>query len=420
MRIKAKTKNLHLIVTAKMQFGEEIDERALDAFSRIYLRGFLKPKLLNKRTLECTGPIGVSLAERFQKPVGQRDFLFIIEQLVLAIQKIQLNNLKLDMAVFDLRYVFINEVTKELQILYIPKSRGITNVSLMQFVEDIIYSISPADEKAAETISRFTYFIKNQTEFVPETVEKYVLHEDRSVVNTIKRQNAGQSGFMTSKHQHYVEHYEEKEREQEHDGSSGELQHTEKRDPHKETVVSPKTVVRPERKVVPKTDVEEEATDVLEEDTSVLDEEEEATTFLDEEEEATTFLDEEEETSILEEEATSLLVEDEEGTMLLTDANKVRFPTLFRVLTEEKISINKPVFRLGKEKSYVDYFISNNNAVSRSHADIITRGKKYFILDLNSKNHTYINDQIVPVQCETELHDGDHIKLGNEEFIFNA
>lgn len=419
MRIKAKTKNLHLIVTAKMQFGEEIDERALDAFSRIYLRGFLKPKMLNKRTLECSGPIGISLAERFQKPVGQRDFLFIIEQLVLAIQKIQLNNLKLDMAVFDLKYVFINEVTKELQILYIPRSRGITSVSLMQFVEDIIYSISPVDEKASETISRFTYFIKNQTEFVPETVEKYVLHEDRSVVNTIKRQNAGQSGFMTSKHQHYVEHYEEKEQEQEHDSSIDEPHPTEKRVAIKDTVSSSKTVVKQERKVIPKEDDEEDATDILEEDTAVLDEEE-ATTFLDEEEEATTFLDEEEETSILEEEATSLLVEDEEGTMLLTDANRVRFPTLFRVLTEEKISINKPVFRLGKEKSYVDYFISNNNAVSRSHADIITRGKKYFVLDLNSKNHTYINDQIVPVQCETEIHDGDHLKLGNEEFIFNT
>lgn len=246
MKIKAKSKNLHLIVTAKMQFGEEIDERALDAFSRIYLRGFLKPKLLNKRTLECSGPIGISLAERFQKPVGQRDFLFIIEQLVLAIQKIQLNNLKLDMAVFDLRYVFINEVTKELQILYIPRSRGITNVSLMQFVENIIYSISPVDEKAAETISRFTYFIKNQTDFIPETVEKYVLHEDRSVVNTIKRQNAGQSGFMTSKHQHYVEHYEEKEREQEQEGSSDEPQYTEKRVPRKDTTPSSKKVVRPE------------------------------------------------------------------------------------------------------------------------------------------------------------------------------
>lgn len=82
--------------------------------------------------------------------------------------------------------------------------------------------------------------------------------------------------------------------------------------------------------------------------------------------------------------------------------------------------MNKPVFRLGKERSYVDYFVTNNIAVSRSHADIITRNGQFYIVDLNSKNHTYINDQILPVHCEIEINDGDRLKLGNEEFIFHA
>jgi pSer/pThr/pTyr-binding forkhead associated (FHA) protein len=101
-------------------------------------------------------------------------------------------------------------------------------------------------------------------------------------------------------------------------------------------------------------------------------------------------------------------------------SRSVHYPALLRVLTNETISVNKPVFRLGKERSYVDYFVTNNNAVSRSHADIITRGRKYFVIDLNSKNHTYINDQIIAVHCETEIRNGDRLKLGNEEFIFRA
>ena len=103
-----------------------------------------------------------------------------------------------------------------------------------------------------------------------------------------------------------------------------------------------------------------------------------------------------------------------------TTVTNVHFPTLYRVLTDEKISVNKPVFRLGKEKSYVDYFVTNNIAVSRSHADIITRGSKYFVRDLNSKNHTYINEQMIPIQVEVEIHNGDRLKLGNEEFVFNT
>ena len=67
----------------------------------------------------------------------------------------------------------------------------------------------------------------------------------------------------------------------------------------------------------------------------------------------------------------------------------------------------------------MDYFVTNNNAVSRGHADIITRGNRYFVRDLNSKNKTYINGQAIPPQCECELLDGSRLTLGNEEFIFN-
>ena len=41
-------------------------------------------------------------------------------------------------------------------------------------------------------------------------VEAFVAKEDRSVVNTIKKQNAGQSGFMTNKQRHYYAHYDNK------------------------------------------------------------------------------------------------------------------------------------------------------------------------------------------------------------------
>jgi hypothetical protein len=151
------------------------------------------------------------------------------------------------------------------------------------------------------------------------------------------------------------------------------------------------------------------------ESTDLLDEDEETGLL---EEDGTDYLEDEEETGLLEEE-TGLLDEDD-GTALLIEEQEVHFPSLFRLLTEETISVNKPVFRLGKERSYVDYFVTNNNAVSRSHADIITRGNKYFVIDLNSKNHTYINDQMLPVQVEMEICDGDRLKLGNEEFIFNV
>lgn len=94
-------------------------------------------------------------------------------------------------------------------------------------------------------------------------------------------------------------------------------------------------------------------------------------------------------------------------------------PHLIRRRSNEQIEIDKPIFRIGKEKSYVDYFIGDNPAISRSHANIITKEGKYYIVDTNSTNHTYIEGKMIPCNQETELHSGNVIKLANEEFEFH-
>lgn len=372
MKFKAKAKDCQLIIKVKTSFGEVIDEKELDRFSRVFLRGFLKPKRIKKNQIEYTGPIGVSLYERLKRPITKRDFLFIIEQVVVAVHKLQINNMSLNNLIMNTHNVYINESTKEVQFMYVPTTTGQLNSNIIEFIETIVYSTKPANEKDSEFASRFIYFFRSIKPFDILKVESFVSKEDRSVINTIRKQNAGQSGFMTDKPQHYYEHQDDK-----------------------------------------KAQDDDEATGLLDDDdaTGILDEDE-ATGLLDDE--ATGLLDGADE-------ATGLLVDEDEATGLLNENNaNVHYPTLFRILTEEEISVNKPVFRLGKERSYVDYFVTNNIAVSRSHADIITRGTRYYVKDLNSKNHTYINGQELPVHCEVEIYDGNLLKLGNEEFIFRA
>lgn len=397
MKFKAKAKDCQLLVKAKASMGETIDEKELDRFSRVYLRGFLKPRLVKKNLVEYTGPVGISLYERLKKPTTKRDFLFVLEQIVVAVQKLQANSMGLNNLVMNLQYVYINEVTKEIQFIYIPTAKGLQNLNLIEFIEAVAYSVKPADEKDNEFVSRFIYFFKAMKPFDINKVEAFVAKEDRSVVNTIKKQNAGQSGFMTNKPQHYYDHYDEKKKTEDDDDPTGLLTETDDDDP----------------------------TGLLVEDddpTGLLVEggDDDATGLLGDDDEATGLLNNVDD----DDDATGLLTstgDEDEATGLLVENNaNVRFPTLFRVLTEETISINKPVFRLGKERSYVDYFVTNNIAVSRSHADIITRGNKYFVKDLNSKNRTYINDQELPIHMEVEIHDGDRLKLGNEEFVFNV
>lgn len=93
-------------------------------------------------------------------------------------------------------------------------------------------------------------------------------------------------------------------------------------------------------------------------------------------------------------------------------------PHLIRAKNNEKILLDKPVFRVGKERSYVDYFIGDNTAISRSHANFITREGTYFVVDTNSTNHTFVNSRMIPSNEENVISHGDHIRLANEEFEF--
>ncbi len=95
-----------------------------------------------------------------------------------------------------------------------------------------------------------------------------------------------------------------------------------------------------------------------------------------------------------------------------------RNPFLVRAKNNEKIDLNKPVFRIGKERSFVDYFIGDNTAISRSHANIVNRDGEFFVVDTNSTNHTYVNGGMINSNMEVKLAHGDKVRLANEEFEF--
>lgn len=98
--------------------------------------------------------------------------------------------------------------------------------------------------------------------------------------------------------------------------------------------------------------------------------------------------------------------------------NNKPLPYIIRKRTGEKVLINKPVFRIGKERSYVDYFIGNNTAISRGHANIVVNGDKYYIVDTNSLNHTFVNGNMINSGTQVQIFNGDKIRLANEDFEF--
>ncbi len=360
-KYKIKKKECQLIVNVKLLSGERINDIEFNAFSRKYIRGFLKGNCIRKfgkNLVEYTGPIGISLHEYLKKPLEKKDFLFMIEQIVDMNQKLDSNALRKDCVIWDINYVFINEATRELQFIYLPLEQKPERANVQEMIDRILYSVSPAQEQNKNYISEFAYFLNGMDQFDLNKIEYFVMKEDSSVVKTIKKHAAGQSGYITDKRSEYLSHYREEE--------------------------------------------DDEKTGLLEDDeaTGLLKDEEATGLLLEEDDNETTLLSQEEETG------------------LLVEETRPHYPYLIRESNGERIEINKQVFRIGKERSYVDYFVMNNNAVSRSHADIITRGNQYFVKDLNSKNRTFINTRAIPVEQEMELLDADRLCLANEEFTF--
>lgn len=372
IKFKAKTKDAQLRVRAKLSFDENISFAELDAFSRKVLKGFLRPKQIKKRVIEFTGPIGIPISTRLQKPITKHDFFLIIEQIVDSVQKLNKNKFAISNVVWNINYSYINEATREIQLIYLPGSSLSLVGSVTEYFESIVYLTKPESGLDNDYASKFLYFLRSLKAFNPAFIENYIKREDSSVVKLIKKHNVGSSGFMTDKQRDYLTHYDEE------DEATGLMYD------------------------------EDEATGLMYED--------ESTGLMYEEEEVTGLLQDDEATGLLIDETNAN--EDDDATAYLDETPQIHYPTLLRVLTNETIQINKPVFRIGKEKSFVDYFVSNNNAVSRSHADIVTRGQRYFVIDLNSKNKTYINGHPLPIQQECEIYNGNQLRLANEEFVF--
>ena len=93
-------------------------------------------------------------------------------------------------------------------------------------------------------------------------------------------------------------------------------------------------------------------------------------------------------------------------------------PYLIRVSTEERIMLNKAVFKIGKATRGVDYTVGGNGAISRQHAFIIQKDGVCYIKDNKSTNHTYVNGKRVEDGEEEILTHDSLVRLADEEFTF--
>lgn len=471
-KYKAKNKNSKLFVKVKLLREEQLAARELSMISQRGFRGLLSPVIVKSNLLEYTGPQGRSMSDYLKQQLTGYEFHLILAQILRLERKITSGGFAVKHLIIDLRYIFINPYTKELQFIYLPLLTGNPCATMRELMEMIICHWRPAPEEDMQYPARFLSLLRSRQSYSPNRILAYIKQYDARVAEELCKMQTSMSGFITNKRADYYSHYDTQGK------------------PHADefTAFAPATDVLQDADVAGETQPNVEETDLLTEeypdDTALLDAarddaaaEENAsftpqahmesqwgeetglldTTQFPQWQEETGLLDTEqfpqwqedtglldttqfpqwgEETGILESNGATEQFKDfpdtspeTEETGLLTNAAprpqteraaNNSYPYLIRRSTNEQISVSKPVFRIGKERSYVDCFISNNGAISRSHADIIKRGNRFFVCDRNSTNKTYRNGYMLTPEEEVEIFDGDILQLANEEFEFHA
>lgn len=367
-KFKVKSKDSKITIKSKLDKDESINQREVDILNSKVIRGIMKPTVEGSRKISYLSPAGVTLEEYLGSGISKNDFFLVFAQILEVVKSVDRNSFNINNLVMNLKYTFINKQTKEVYFIYQPIMSQRISANLASFLYDVAYNTKLALNEDVKPINELLAYIRGLNVVAVLPLENYILKVYPQIYKQVKRQKLGQSEMLAGSDVYYRRNeWDEKKRKN------------------------------------------------VDDATSLLNEDDEATSLLNEEED--------EATSLLmadDDDSTSLLNDDDEATSLLGDNSSFqRFPYLIRKNTFDRIDINKPVFRIGKEKSYVDYFIGDNNTISRLHADIISRDNRYYLKDNNSTNHSYINGSMVQGNQEAELFDGAVVTLSNEDFEFH-
>lgn len=379
-KLKLQKKGGIVLLVVKSRKGQRLDEREIHIINNAGVRGLLSFESLQKKDafkliFDLTGYI--SLREYLKNPFRKENFAKLLQNIFDNLKAMRSVNFRPQKLVLDMDYVMINPSTQELQFVYLPIQALENGTELRSFLLEIIREGSFVADEDREYVREYITILNTGINFSEFELEQYIerLQEKEPDMQRIKcpkcKTQVGEEdkfcpvcGSPVAK---------------------------------KKSMDSGKIYMPPDS-----TGGAYEAGQTDNDTQAPVGRKKGTTEYF---------------TTVLGPEP-----ERQEpvygGTAVLGGANKHVLSYLIRESTQERISVDKPVFRIGKEKSYCDYFVKDNSAVSRSHANIIVRGERYYVVDLNSTNHTYVDGRLIQPQEETEIFSGTRLRLGNEEFTF--
>lgn len=90
---------------------------------------------------------------------------------------------------------------------------------------------------------------------------------------------------------------------------------------------------------------------------------------------------------------------------------------LVQKATNQYIHVTHTNFHIGRAEDVVDYTVHTQNCyLGNDHAYILIENGSYYIVDNNTQNHTYLNEQRLEPSKPTQFHAGDTIRMADIVF----
>ena len=188
MKCKVKIKNSQLQVKVKVSSKGDINQTEMNLIQRNQIRGLMKPDGVHWGYLECSGVNGVSLQQFIKKPISAKDFFLVIEQIIDIIERCEKSQLNRNKLLFTLDTIFVNEVTKAVQLIYLPVNSISSINNIHAFIDQLVSTLTPASTVDGDAISKFNFYLRKLDSFELKKVEDYIKRFDGEIVALVKGQ----------------------------------------------------------------------------------------------------------------------------------------------------------------------------------------------------------------------------------------
>lgn len=397
-----------IVITNRLLYPEALNERVFNAISSGMFEGLLPIEIIKKRKytdLRCSITGLMSLNTYFSGVVSREMFLDVILQLIGLVKNCEKNMINPGNLDFQADRIFVDPHTKAVTCIYWPIVNNQNSVPAYLFLKQLPYEVVFDEREERGYIDEYLKFFEGINPFSINNFEKLIL-------TLMGRQSS--DTYSPSGQIRYSGEIKERT-------DTIPISASIEYDPFSQTSGSPETEMK-------KTDDEYLHCDncgaknhigtnfchkcgfMLKRETKTAEKEDcrKEIPEIEQDSNPDTY------------DATAVLGDGSGDTILLNYSSPKgpAYPYLIRERTGDKVYIDKPSFRIGKEKRYCDFSVSDNSAVSRKHADIITRGHRYFIIDLHSTNQTYVDGCAIPIDCEIEIFSKTKLRLADEDFTF--